>query len=204
MPTAFAYPCPGCRSASDLHEADCDFGGRERGAIEAAYADVLGVLSAAGSVTPAELRDRVDGAWTPLHDGVLDRLRTETRVVERGDRLVMLTPEERREQVSTPTHDPLRTIYKTGSFSGCHDNSVFAMISFYEMQGFDWPETRERVIEWLRESGAWDRPGWSESSPEEVVDSKRHVWAAGYGWKEKATAAKRVIDRKAGGGAGGG
>ena len=35
------------------------------------------------------------------------------------------------------------------------------------------------------------------TSPEEVVANKRHVYEEGYGWKEKAQAAKRVIDRTA-------
>jgi hypothetical protein len=70
------------------------------------------------------------------------------------------------------------------------------MIAWYEMVGLSWAETRERVIEWLEESGAWDRGGFEESSPAELVDKKRHVYESGYGWKEKASAAKRVIDRR--------
>jgi len=62
------------------------------------------------------------------------------------------------------------------------------------MVGLDWPETRENVIDWLHESGTWARGGFEESSPEELVDTKQHVHEEGYGWKEKAVAAKRVID----------
>ena len=98
-------------------------------------------------------------------------------------------------KVSTPTHDPIKTIYEKGSVPGCHDNSVFALIAWYEMVGLSWDETREHVVEWLHETGTWARGGFEESSPEELVDSKRHVYEQGYGWKEKATAAKSIIDR---------
>ena len=191
----FAYPCPDCRSTTDLHDPDCDFAGRSRSEIERAYVDVLSVLSA-GPRPGTELRRAVDEEWTRLHDGALDRLRREQRVEEDGDALVLLTPEERTERISTPAHDPLRTIYEEGSVPGCHDNSVFAMIAYYEMVGLTWAETRERVVEWLVDSGAWARGGFEEDSPEELVDSKRHVYEQGYGWKEKATAAKHVIDRR--------
>jgi len=73
---------------------------------------------------------------------------------------------------------------------------VFALIAWYEMVGLSWEETRERVVRWLRESGTWDRGGFEEATPEELVDAKRHVYEQGYGWKEKARAAKAVIDRR--------
>jgi hypothetical protein len=69
------------------------------------------------------------------------------------------------------------------------------MIAWYEMVGLSWEETRENVVEWLHESGTWDRGGFEEATPEALVDRKRHVYEAGYGWKEKADAAKRVIER---------
>jgi len=97
--------------------------------------------------------------------------------------------------VTHPDRDPLRTIYEKGSVHGAHDNSVFALIAYYEMVGLSWEETRENVIEWLRESGTWQRGGFEEDSPEELVDAKQHVYEQGYGWKEKAKAAKAVIDR---------
>lgn len=190
----FAYPCPGCRSTTDLHDPECDFGGASRSTIEKAYTDILAVLSL-GPCTRSSLRNQADD-WSSLHDGALDRLQQEHRVTESDGLLELLTPEERTERISTPTREPLKTIYEEGSVPGCHDNSVFAMIAYYEMVGFSWEETRQKVIDWLRESGAWDRGGFEESSPGELVDSKRHVYETGYGWKEKATAAKRVIDRR--------
>jgi len=88
----------------------------------------------------------------------------------------------------------MRTIYHEGSVPGAHDNAVFAMIAYYEMVGFTWGETRDLVVDWLKETGTWDRGGFEEASPEELVDKKRHVYETGYGWKEKARAAKSVIE----------
>jgi hypothetical protein len=70
------------------------------------------------------------------------------------------------------------------------------MIAYYEMVGLTWPETRENVVDWLRESGTWDRGGFEESSPEELVTKKRHVYEQGYGWKQAAREAKAVIERR--------
>jgi hypothetical protein len=189
----FAYPCPGCRTTSNLHDPECRFDGERRDAIEKAYTDIVAVLSVEPR-TERELRNAAH-EWSARHQAALDTLRREHRVREEGDVIELLTPEERKEHVSEPTAEPLRTIYEEGSVSGAHDNSVFALIAFYEMVGFTWEETREKVIEWLHESGTWARGGFDESSPEELVDSKRHVYEEGYGWKEKAQAAKRVIDR---------
>lgn len=193
--THFGYPCPGCRSTTDLHDPSCRFSGASRSEIEKAYTDILAILTL-GPAAGEELR-RESPEWSPLHDAVLDQLRQEERIQEVDGVLELLTPEERRDRVSTPTMEPLKTIYEEGSVPGCHDNAVFSMIAYYEMVGLSWEETRERVIEWLEESGAWGRGGFKESSPRELVDKKRHVYEAGYGWKEKATAAKRVIDRHA-------
>lgn len=191
----FEYPCPDCRTRSNLHAAGCEFEGARRADIEKAYTDILARLF----VRPCDeddLREAVHGRWGRLHRKALDRLRYEQRVRE-NDRgaLELLTVREYKEEVTEPTREPLRTIYEEGSVSGAHDNSVFALIAFYEMVGLSWEETRQRVVRWLRESGTWDRGGFEESTPEELVDNKRHVYEQGYGWKEKARAAKAVIDR---------
>lgn len=191
----FRYPCPGCRSRSDLHDPDCQFAGTSRAEIENAYIDVLAVLS----VEPrdlAGLREAVDGEWTPLHDGVRAQLSQQQRLREEDGVYELLTPDERAERVSTPSYEPLRTIYEEGSSPGCHDHAVFAMIAYYEMVGLSWPETRENVTDWLRESGSWGRGGFEEASPEELVQKKRHVYESGYGWKQAAREAKAVIDRR--------
>jgi hypothetical protein len=193
----FDYPCPDCRATNSLHDADCEFEGTPWPDVEKAYIDIVSRLTAAPT-EEADLYDAVDGEWDGLHRAALERLKRDERVTEGNDVLRLLTAAEFREQVSEPTREPMRTLYRHGSVPGCHDNAVFAMIAWYEMVGLSWSETRENVVEWLRESGAWARGGFEEPSPEALVDSKRHVYEAGYGWKEKAQAAKRVIDRHRG------
>ncbi|MWV63545.1 hypothetical protein GRS48_01715 [Halorubrum sp. JWXQ-INN 858] len=195
MPT-FRYPCPGCRTTNSLHDVDCDFEGVPWPTIEKAYTDLIAVLTTEpdGLDEPA-LRDAVHGEWGGLHKAALGALEREQRVVRDGDALRLLTAAEFKELVSEPTREPMRTVYLRGSVPGCHDNAVFAMVAWYEMVGLSWPETKENVVEWLRDSGAWDRGGFEESSPEELVEKKRHVYDEGYGWKEKGQAAKRVIER---------
>ncbi|QZY00936.1 DUF7474 family protein [Halobaculum rubrum] len=190
----FAYPCPGCRTTNSLHDAGCDFEGTEWHHVEQAYTDVLTVL-VDGPVSESALQHAVHDEWSGLHRAALDLLRREGRVEENGDTLELLTAERYREEVSEPTREPMATIYREGSYPGCHDNAVFALVAWYEMVGLSWTETRQNVIEWLHRSGTWERGGFEESSPEQLVDSKRHVYEAGYGWKEKAQAAKRVIER---------
>ncbi|MFB6080996.1 MAG: hypothetical protein ABEJ81_08365 [Haloferacaceae archaeon] len=155
---------------------------------------------AAGRSRAASAGDDATGADgvdpVALRRAALGRLKREGRVDEHDGRLRLLTAAEFREEVAEPTHEPLATVHRHGSVPGCHDNAVFAMIAWYEMVGLSWPETRERVVEWLVESGAWDRGGFEEATPAELVDKKRHVYESGYGWKEKAGAAKRVIDRR--------
>ncbi len=193
----FDYPCPDCRATNSLHDAGCRFEGTQWPAVEKAYTDLVAVLST-GERPESDLRSAVHGEWDALCAAALSRLRSDGRVVEDDDgTLRLLTAAEFREQVSEPTREPMRTIYRRGSVPGCHDNAVFAMIAWYEMVGLSWEETRERVVSWLRESGTWDRGGFEEASPEQLVDAKRHVYEAGYGWREKAEAAKRVIDRHA-------
>lgn len=192
----FDYPCPDCRTTNSLHEAGCRFEGTSWPRIEKAYVDVIAALSTRPH-EPDALREVVHGDWGRLHAAALDQLEHEQRVRERDDgRLELLTAAEYRDLVSEPTREPMQTIYREGSVPGCHDNAVFAMIAWYEMVGLSWAETKENVLEWLRESGTWDRGGFEESSPEELVEKKRHVYEQGYGWKEKAQAAKRVIERR--------
>lgn len=195
VPT-FRYPCPGCRTTNSLHDADCDFEGVSWPTVEKAYTDLLSVLTAEPDGLPeAALREAVDDEWGGLHKAALGALEREQRVVRDDDDLRLLTAAEFKELVSEPTREPMRTVYERGSVPGCHDNAVFAMVAWYEMVGLSWPETKENVVEWLHTSGAWDRGGFEESTPEELVETKRHVYDAGYGWKEKGQAAKRVIER---------
>jgi hypothetical protein len=191
----FRYPCPDCRSTNSLHDTDCRFEGTPWPEIEKAYVDLVAPLSA-GVRTETALQEESHGEWDALHAAALSRLKRDGRVdAAPSGRLRLLTAEEFREEVSEPTSEPMATLYRRGSVPGCHDNAVFAMIAWYEMVGLSWPETRERTVEWLRESGAWDRGGFEEATPEQLVEKKRHVYEAGYGWKEKAESAKRVIER---------
>lgn len=193
MASQFAYPCPDCRTTSNLHDPDCRFTGARRYEIEKGYTDIIALLSRE-SMAESALREQAD-EWSARHAAALDILRREHRVRETdAGVLELLTAEERRDRVSEPQHEPMRTIYEEGSVPGAHDNAVFALIAWYEMVGFSWEETRERVVDWLVESGTWDRGGFEEVTPADLVEKKRHVYDEGYGWKEKAQAAKRVIE----------
>jgi hypothetical protein len=189
------YRCPGCRTTSNLHDPGCEFEGTDRTHIEKAYTDILSPLSARNYDDEDALREDVPDRWSGLHGAVLSRLESDQRVVDEDGELQLLPPEEYKERVSKPTFEPLKTIYEKGSVPGAHDHSVFAIIAFYEMVGLSWEETRENTIEWLHDSGTWDRGGFEESSVEELVDNKKHVYEQGYGWKQAATEAKSVIDR---------
>lgn len=194
----FAYPCPGCRTTNSLHDAACDFEGTGWNRVEKAYTDLLAVL-VRETITEDALRHAIHGEWSGLHNAALELLVREGRVQETDAGLRLLTAEEYREAVSEPTTEPMATVYRQGSYPGAHDNAVFAMIAWYEMVGLSWEETRQHTVEWLEESGTWARGGFEEASPGALVDKKRHVYEAGYGWKEKARAAKRVIEAHRGG-----
>jgi len=194
----FSYPCPGCRTTNSLHEPDCRFEGTPWPTIEKAYIDSLAVLTAE-ELTEEELRATVDAEWSDRHTAALATLKSLNRIDQADDgTLRLLTAAEYAEQVSEPSIEPMATIYEHGSVPGCHDNAVFAMIAWYEMVDLSWPETKDNVVTWLRESGAWDRGGFEESSPEELVENKRHVYESGYGWKQAGQEAKAVIDRHRG------
>jgi len=194
----FSYPCPGCRTTNSLHEPDCRFEGTPWPTIEKAYIDCLAVLTAEAR-TEQELRDAVDAEWSDRHTAALATLTSLNRIEQADDgTLRLLTAAEYAEQVSEPSIEPMATIYEHGSVPGCHDNAVFAMIAWYEMVDLSWPETKDNIVTWLRESGAWDRGGFEESSPEELVENKRHVYESGYGWKQAGQEAKAVIDRHRG------
>jgi len=190
------YRCPGCRTTSNLHDSGCEFEAVDRVAVEKAYTDLLSALSARPFEDEDALRKAVPDRWSGLHAAVLSRLRSDQRVVEEGGELRLLPPGEFKNRVARPTFEPLQSIYEKGSVPGAHDHSVFAMLAFYEMVGLSWQEARENTVEWLQESGTWARGGFEESTPEELVDSKKHVYEEGYGWKQAATEAKAVIDRR--------
>jgi len=191
----FSYPCPGCRTTNSLHQPDCRFEGTPWPTIEKAYTDCVALLTT-DDLTEQQLRDSVHGEWSGLHNAALETLKTVSRVEQDDDgTLRLLTAAEYKELVSEPSTEPMATIYEYGSVPGCHDHAVFAMIAWYEMVDLSWAETKENVVTWLRESGTWARGGFEESTPEQLVESKRHVYEAGYGWKQAGSEAKAVIDR---------
>lgn len=192
----YRYPCPGCRSTNVLHGRECQFDHRSRTEIERVHVGIISVLSA-GPASPSSLRDRSIGDWDDLHESTLRMLRRDARVeldAATADSGFELVPPDEIADRLEPTDDPLHTIYEHGSVPGSHDNSVFAMVSYYASKGLSWEDTKRQVVKWLRESGTWDRGGFEEPSPEVLVEDKRHVHREGYGWLEKAKAAKRVID----------
>lgn len=192
----FQYPCPNCRTTTSLHAPDCRFDGTPWYEIETAYIDILSTLTT-GAMREGRLRENSPGRWDRLHSAALSRLRSDKRIQETsGGALELLSPTAFREQVAVPSQDPLQIIYEKGSVPGCHDHALFALIAYYEMVGFSWEETREQVVDWLRESGAWNRGGFEEGSPDEAVENKRHVYIRGYGWRQAAEEAAAVIRRR--------
>lgn len=191
----FAFPCPGCGSGGAIHDPDCGFADRSRSAVEQAYIDIMATLGD-GPREERRLRSTIEH-WSGLHSAALGRLRREGRVrTDETGALEIAPAAVQAERLIEPTVEPIRTVHEHGSVPGCHDNAIFAMVAWYEMVGLSWEETRERVITWLEESGTWARGGFEESSPGELVDGKRHVYDQGYGWREKAEAAKRVIEQQ--------
>lgn len=192
----FRYPCPDCRSVNSLHDPECRFDGTPWHEIERAYVDIVAALTE-GAKTEGRLREAVDAPWDGLHAAALSQLRHEQRLRETaGDALELRSPAEFKEAVAVPDDEELRLIFERGSVPGCHDHAVFSLISYYRMVGYSWEETREQVVDWLRDSGTWQRGGFEEPTPEEVVDAKRHVYEQGYGWKQSAREAAAVIRRR--------
>lgn len=205
----FNYPCPSCSSESNIHESDCDFFNENRNKIETAYIDILSELAIADRT--AKSLTGMD-SWSSLHEKCLQRLENDQRIIdiqsEKGKELFeqpnitddnktvyrLLTRTQWKKIVSTPTMEPLKTIYEEGSYPGCHNNAVFALIAFYEMIGLSWEETKRQVINWIHESGTWERGGFEENTPEELLEKNKYIYERGYGWKDKGEAAKSVIE----------
>lgn len=195
------YPCPDCGETNG-HAPQCSHSTASRADVEKAYIDIISRLM----ISPApgdELRDTADGEWSDLHDDAFAELLSAGLVEMDGDGVFELVPLDEAHDPVDPQYDPLATIFKHGSVPGAHDNAIFALVAWYEARGLSWHETKERVIDWLHETGAWERGGFKENSPEEVLAKKKHVYEGpgngdGYGWKNKAKEAKRVIDRHVG------
>lgn len=196
------YSCPYCRTTNRLHDHDCRFSDIDIHRIEKAYTDILSVLTRAPQTLP-DLRQHVHGEWGEIHRTVFQkRFVDENRLDKLGEvdqhnesRSVykLKTPDEIQAEKKVPSHPDLETIYHEGAVDGCLDTSIVALIAWWEYAGFGWKETRELTIDWLHESGTWDRGSFEERSPEELVDSKKHVFEEGYGWKDAASTAATKI-----------
>lgn len=218
----FEYPCPHCGSVSQLHSGSCDFSTHSgakytRSEIERAYLAIITELSFSNSGR-GEL---IDSATEQIKErellgDCLDYLVNKNRVFDITDEDIhqnvksisrdlvpddnsgayyyMSTHDEWKEAISYPRFDPINTIYEKGSYPGCHDNAIFALVAYFQMVGLSWDETVEMLKEWFEETGTWERGGFEEDSPMELIEDKKHVYENEYGWSEKGDAAKSVIE----------
>ena len=200
------YQCPSCRTSNAVHEIDCRWHDTDIHQIEKAHTDIVSVLSMGGPKTRPELQDEIHGSWLAIHQAVFERLQRDGWIESTGthdhddeefDGHRLLTTDEYAEQSIVPNYDDLRLIYEHGAVDGCLDNSITALIAYWEWQGFSWEQTRDAALDWLETTGTWKRGSFDESSPEELVDSKKHVHQNSYGWKTAAQEAATVIRRRA-------
>ena len=195
------YSCPVCLSGLSVHDYGCEWSDVTMSTIEKAYIDILAILTRAPQ-TRLDLVKNVHGDWSKIHSRVFDRFDRERRIVSIGEveqegteQLVykLRTPDEIRADKEIPSHEDLKIIYEQGGCDGCLDDSVVSMIAYWEMVGFDWRKTRQLTLDWLADSGTWGRGTFQESSPEQLVDSKKHIHEKGYGWKNAASQASSTI-----------
>ncbi len=189
---AQAYPCPDCGSVYTVHQPGCEFDGTDRSSIERAYIDIIAPLSVT-TITKQSLQAKEVPEWTDLHERVFAYLTGTQQVIVEADGTVRLATED--ESVA-PDEEPLITIYRQGTYPGCHDNGIFALVAYFSNMGLSWQETKSQMLDWFNRTGTWDRGGFEEDSPEEVIEQKRHVWAEGYGWQRMGNQAKSEIKRR--------
>lgn len=210
----FEYPCPDCGRTNNIHESGCEYEDTDIQQIRKAYIDVLSVLLAENAdryarganpgISYDTLTDKVSanlqsqdqpGLWRSIHRDCLHALKDDHRVAEDDAKggLYVMEPTERDHDI-IPQYDPLKTVYEVGPIDGCKDNAVFAMVSWCEMIEFDWDQKVNFMTDWLTETGRWESETWAESSPEQLLANKKHIHEKGMGWKNRAEAAKGVID----------
>jgi len=190
----FEYHCPNpeCKTTYDIHEDGCPHAGASRSEIEKAYVDILSVLSRL-TCSKESLKENAH-EWDELHESTFERLVQVGHIAKTEEGYYTIGDHSTRES-KRPYSDPLATIYRHGTVSGCHDNGLFALMAFYSHIGLSWDETKEELKDWYRRTGTWERGGFSEPSPEALILKKKHIYDEGYGWKTKGQAAKEVIDR---------
>lgn len=213
----FTYPCPECESGVAFHDVDCDLSGFEMWEIERAYVDIIARLT--GREDPwlyDELRDDIEEmaevddtpnfastdshtsvmdhpGWTPVHTECLHHLKNLGRVAETQDGLDISEPGEHQEGV-IPSNDPMRTVYEYGPIDGCKDYAVYSMVSWCELIDLDWEQTKAFVVHWLDETGRWESESFGERSPQQLVESKKHIHDKGLGWGEYPEMAKTEME----------
>lgn len=202
----FSYHCPNCATTNRIHRERCRWNGTHIHEFEKRYIDILSALLERKAVRNVHgdptipmdadwLKTHITeeyGNWDTKHDACLDRLRDESYVVEMDGDLVLLSPDEQRDHVSPASiGGALEAVHEYGACDGCLDNGISAIISWCEMSDFDWDRTREFALDWLDETGTWERGGFEESSPEALVEKKKHIHEQGVGWK---TFAKRTAE----------
>lgn len=195
----FAHPCPGCRSEITIHEPDCDWAGVPPRNIEKAYTDIISTLIGAemdresynlppGSMdTSYEWLTDAAPEWSALHSACLGALKRRAIVIEDGHGNLRHVPPDERTAEREPSFGAIELVYEYGACDGCLDYGTCAMVSWCEMNEYTWAETEEFVVEWLAETGTWERGSFEEPSPEALVADKRHVYDDGVGWKKFAT-----------------
>lgn len=212
----FEYPCPACDATNEIHEFTCEWHDTPIQEIRKAYFDILSVLGAANAANRAsddpvglswdELTDRVSEQlkqqdhpemWRSLHTACLHELKNRQRVAEdeSDGGLYLLKPAESDQEV-IPQYDPMKTVYEVGPIDGCKDNAVFAMVSWCEFIDFDWEQTCTFMHDWMDDTGRWESESWAESSIDQLLENKRHIHEKGMGWKNRAEAAKGVMDTR--------
>ena len=196
------YQCPDCHTTNTLHSFGCEFEGTSRSEFEKAHIDIIAVLSRI--VCSKEKLIENCHEWDDLHEAVFERL-CSINHVQRTDEgfYTIASPSERRRE-TVPYSEPLATIWREGTFEGCHDNGLFALMAFYSHLDLSWEETKQELLEWYQRTGTWERGGFDEPEPEALIEKKRHIWEEGYGWKTKGQQAKQVIEQQRPGGVHGG
>ena len=184
------YHCPGCYTTNRMHGEQCEHEQADIHEIEQAWVQIVARLAAWTAPNPDEgtsvERLQADIAdWGELHESVLDELEHQSQVVRSDGHIRLLSDAERKEMVH-PTGGDLALVMEHGACDGCLDYGVSAVISWHEMEGFDWDETKERTIDWLNRTGTWERGDFEEPSPARLVESKKHIWTEGHGWAKFA------------------
>lgn len=197
QPRYFSFPCPDCWSELSVHEPDCEWPNVPSHRIEKAYVDIISTLIQAEVDrnlydVEAEMDTSYDWLtdaapeWSPLHTACLAALKRRYVVIEDATGNLRHVPPDDRQGEREPTFGAIKRVYQYGACDGCLDYGTCAMVSWCEMNDYTWDETVEFVVEWLHETGTWERGSFEEPTPEALVADKRHVYRDGIGWKNFA------------------